>query len=387
MAITEAVLESLAKSVDLRIEALNTPTSPGQPQDFQIRPASLLLSPSALTLSPLGGLIPTEASLTSAIPVELTVEWGVEDVAGNAVKPEEAILCSRPTGASATLDRTLQTTVMVLPDFVELVRDPTELPAKTRYVTASVTLTVKLPEPRTVQATVPLLRYPVTVPAIPVPTLAVFFAKPTLGVVTSSGELQDGDQFALIVVPESSPIGGITALRAAFDRLLEITGTANRLIALAGSVAGVLPALTELGTGLGDIGGLLRALDAHKVTGGRVGVAFVSADRIPNLNEVDTILDAHYFGPIAINDVEAEDTISSFVFVGPPGRKLRCFQNRGYKGEHLTVTTGNACLAIVHELENVPPHHVEPDHPLVKPTVEQHGNTELNNRFSAMAFL
>ena len=391
MAITATVLENLAKSVDLRIEALNTPASPGQPQDFQIRPASPMVSPASLTLGPLGGLIPTEASLSSAIPVELTVDWGVEDVAGNSVDQTEAVFCSRGAPTSPSLDETLQTTVMVVPDFVELVRDPTEIPAKTRYITASVTLTANLPppaEPRDVEARLPLLRYPITVPAIPVPTVAIFFAKPTLGVVagTDPPQLQDGEHYALIVVPTNSPIGGISGLRGAFETLLRITATANQLVSLAASVSfSVIPALTQLGVGLD---GLTRALDEHKVLGGRVGVAFISADRIPNLNEIDTILDAHYLGPIPVNDVEAEDTISSLVFLGPPGRQLRCFQHRNYRGEHLTVTTGSACLAIVNELANVPPQNVLPDHPpLVKPAVEQSGTTALDNRLSGVVFL
>ena len=352
------------------------------------------MSPSTLTLNPLGGLIPTEASLLAALPVQLRVDWGVEDVAGNPVQPTEAIFCSRSAETSPSLDRSLQTTVMVLPDFVELVRDPTETPAKTRYVTATVTLAVNVStdpqQPRLVEAKVPLLRHPITVPAIPVPTVAIFFASHTLGVVAGSdpAELQSGDQFALIVVPQNSPIGGITALRTVFDKLLEITGTLNQIVALATPVIGsVLPALSELGVGLKDVDGLIRALDVHKVSGGRVGVAFISADRIPNLNEIDTILDAEHWGPIAINDVEAEDTISSFVFLAPPGRQLRCFRHQDYKGAHVTVTTGGACLAIVRELVNVPPQHVLPTNLLVKPDVDQDGNVALNNRLSAIAFL
>jgi hypothetical protein len=392
MAITEQVLENLARSVDLRVEALNTPTSPGQPQDFQITPAALLLSPiTSLPLSPLGGLIPTEASLTGALPVELTVTWGVEDVAGVPLESGEVVFCSRSQPTSPELDKTLQTTVMVLPDFVELTRNMVEVPCKTRYVTASVTLSVNLStdpnNPRKVKTTLPLLRHPITVPAIPIPTVAIFFAKPTLGVLVNSDppELQDGDQFALIVVPEDSPIASITALRAVLEKLMEITGTANKLIGLAEPLAtSFLPSLTELGLGVGGIGGILRALDAHKVLGASVGVALVAADRIGNLNNLEMIRNANHWG---LNDVEAEDTISSFLFLAPRGRKLRCFQNRDFKGAHVTVTTGNACLAIVNELENVPPHNVLPTNVLVKPLVEQHGNFAMNDRFSAMAFL
>jgi hypothetical protein len=364
------VLENLAKSVDLRIEALDTPTSPG-PQDFQIRPASLLLSAA-------GDLLPTEVSLLAAIQVTLTVDWGIEDVEGNPLDQAEAVVCSRGSSTSDSLDRTLQATVMVAPDFVELVHDPTEIPAKTRYVTASVELKATKDGKELTTAKLPVLRHPITVPAIPIPTLAIFFAKPTLGV-TETGDLQDGEQYALIVVPSNSPIGGVSAVRGVFDELMQITKTANQVAELAGFATGALPALLELGGGLDA---LLGALNAHKVLGSRVGVAFVAADSIPNLNNVDTILNVHWY-----NDVEAEDTISSFVFVGPPGRQLRCFQDRDYHGQHVTVTTGSAALAIVNDLLTAPPATLpETAPPATPPSAEQHGSTPLDNRLSALVF-
>src|SRR4029078_8522166 len=98
MALTPLGLSNLAKSVDLRIEALNAPTAPGQPQVFAIRPAALLLSA-------LGPLIPTEACLNAALPGGLSVTWGVEDVDGTPLGPDEAVTYS--TAAEA-----LETTVM-----------------------------------------------------------------------------------------------------------------------------------------------------------------------------------------------------------------------------------------------------------------------------------
>ena len=60
MAITPNVLENLAKAVDLRIEALNTPTSPGQPEvsrSVPLRSCCVGARPSSNPLTG-GGLIP-----------------------------------------------------------------------------------------------------------------------------------------------------------------------------------------------------------------------------------------------------------------------------------------------------------------------------------------
>jgi hypothetical protein len=374
-------LEILARSADLRIEPLNTPTAPGQAQDFQIRPASLqfIPTPSAvpvpLATSLLNGLIPTDALLTAARSVRMEVVWGVEDRDGNAVGHNEAIVCSRPMDSAPDLAQSLQATVLVIPDFVELVRDAVPLPIKTRYVTASVTLTAG-PGPRD-RIQLPLLRYPITIPAVPIPTLAIFFAKPHLGL-DENGALQGGDQFALIVVPQNSPVGDLPALRAVLDRLADLMRTVDNVRTLAGLGADALPAVGQLTQGAATLAG---ALNAH-VVGSKVGVAFVAADRIPNLNDVDTIKRGIFH-----NDIEAEDTISSLVLLGPPGRRLRCFHDRGYTGRSLVVATGGACIAIVNEMTAAPvavlPTAIDG---VVAPNTNQTSDG-LDNQMSSVAFL
>lgn len=382
MAITPAGLENLARSADLRIEALDTPTAPGQPQDFQIRPASLQFIPtpstlpSALTASLLNGLIPTEAVLTAASAVKMEVEWGVEDRNGNAVGKDKAIVCSRGTDTAASLAKSLQATVLVLPDFVELVKDAAALPIKTRYVTASVTLSVGKGPKDSIK--LPLLRYPITVPAIPIPTLAVFFAKPKLAV-DEKGGLQSGDQFALIVVPKNSPIGDLPALRAILYALPELMRTVDNIKSLAGLAGDVLPALSQLTESANKLAG---ALNAHMI-GLNVGVAFVAADRIPNLDDVDIkrgiLSDDH--------DLRAEDSISSLVLLGPPGRRLCCFGDRGYTGRALIVATGGACIAIVNDMTNAPVAVLPPKIDGLDPPRTTLTSNWLDNRMSSLAFL
>ena len=383
MALTLAGLENLARSADLRIEALNTPTAPGQPQDFQIRPASLEFIPtpsalpSPLSASLLNGLVPTETLLNAASAVRIEVAWGVEDREGNVIGQDEAIVCSRGTDTAANLARSLQATVLVLPEFVELVRDATALPIKTRYITASVTLSTG-PDAVKQSIKLPLLRYPITVPAIPIPTLALFFAKPNLGL-DESGGLQSGDQFVLIVVPENSPIGDLPALRALLDTLAELSRTVDNIKTLAGLTGDVLPALGQLTESATVLAG---TLGAHMI-GSEVGVAFVAADRIPNLNDIDTIRRGLFS-----NDIEAEDTISSLVLLAPPGRRLRCFQHRDYTGRALIVATGGACIAIVNALTNAPVAVLPPEIPgLVDPPTTTQTADGLDNRMSSLAFL
>jgi hypothetical protein len=382
MAISLAGLESLARSADLRIEALNVPTAPGQPQDFQIRPASLHFIPtpsalpSPLTTSLLNGVVPTEGVLNAASAVRMEVEWGVEDREGNTVGQSEAIVCSRGTDTVASLARSLQATVLVLPDFVELVRDSTALPIKTRYVTASVTLSVGTGSKRE-SIKLPLLRHPITVPAIPIPTLAVFFAGPTLGV-DENGGLRSGDQFALIVVPENSPIGDLPALRAILETLAELNRTVDNIKTLAGLAGAVLPAVGQLAESANSLAG---ALNAHMI-GSEVGVAFVAADRIPDLNDIDTIKRG-----FLSNDIEAEDNISSLVLLAPPGRRLRCFQHVDFTGRALIVATGGACIAIVNEMTDAPVAVLPPEIAGLDPPTTKQTSAGLNNRMSSLAFL
>ena len=358
MALTSTGVENLAKLVDLRIEALNTPNSGGQAQVFQVRPSALLLSAS-------GALIPTDTVLNSAIPVPFSVKWGVEDVGGTPLGPEEAVTYSKPGAKTPRgIEQALEATVMVLPDFVEL---GGELPTKTLYVTA--TVTVERAGDQTTE--LKLLRHPISVPAIPIPTVAIFFAKPDLGVV--NGELNpEFPHFALIAVPRDSPIAGVTALRDACEQLQEVAKRATQLVGLAGLPGVGLPPLHLLGVGLGT---LLDSLNLYGIRQHEVGVAFLSADFVRNLNNVDMI-DGWFR-----NDIEAEDTISSFVLLGPPGRRLGIYQDRHFGGRHATISASNACITIVNDLSTVPPTTLPPEQ------AEQAGGPALDNRISGIAFL
>lgn len=450
-------LQNLLKSADFRIEALNTPTSPGQPQVFQIRPSTVQFLPATPTLpGPIGTtfidippialpsvdipafsvptttvppmidipsfalpsvdippfavpagiqsipiLLPTAEILNAAVPVAITVVWQVEELSGGNVGKDRAILFpdkepaetvrargSRLGGEAAvgSVDRTstgngvetvetlatsLQTTVMVLPQFVDLVRDFPPPPIKTLYLSATVTLSHG-----NLAAKLKLTRFPITVPAIPVPTLAAFFAGKSLGVV------KDEDyQFVLIVVPENSPVADLPAVRAVLKTLSDIMQTVDAIKALAGLADDVLP-LPALSSLTGSAGTLLQALNRH-IPSSDIGVAFATADRIGDLNNIDTIKRSFWR-----NDIEAEDTISSLAFIAPPGRRLLVRRHDSLSGKGMVVQTGDACIAIVNEIKDGAVAEPEAVAGLDPPIIHQSfDGPDLGNRLSSMAFL
>jgi hypothetical protein len=361
MAITPEVLQNLAKMADLHIETLNHPTWGGEPQVFQVRPSELLLTAA-------GDLIPTETVLSAAIPVKIEVTWGVEDIEGNPLGSDQAI-----THAGVG-QKALQVAVMVLPDFVELRREQT-LVTKTRYVTAKAKLTVTTIDPisgaqRIVSAEVPLLRHPITVPAIPVPTAAIFFRGDDLGVV--DGERGPEPQFVLIAVPADSAIAGISALRDACETLQRLTGTASDLLKAASFVGVGLPSLKKLGAGLDT---LITALNVHRIQSD-CGVAFLPGDSVRNLNNTDVIKHSFFR-----NNIEAEDEISSLVLLGPPGRRLSVYRHRDFKGRGADIISSDSCITIVPNLRSVPPPTDPEEH-----STQVGGPPILNAKISSIAF-
>lgn len=346
MAIATDTLLNFARSQDLRIEALNEPTTPGQPHVFRVRPL-------ALVMPVLGGLIDP----ATALPISITVSWSVENAGGVTLAADEAVVYARRGNA-------LEATVMVLPDFVELTR--TYQPGtKTRYVAATAVLGVTQgTETTTVE--LPLVRHPITVPAVPVPTLAMFFHARKLGIEGNS--LASGHQFLLIGVPGDSPIAGVAALRGALDTLRRVSQTADNIASLAGLAGVGLASLTSLGTGLDEV---IHAIDLHRPKS-NVGVAFLVGDGVRNLNDIEMVRQRW-------NDIEAEDEISSIVFLGPPGRMLNIHRDDNFSGTSNRITASAQCLTIVRRLTQGPP--------VTEPSGLSGGTAVLDNAISSYAFV
>lgn len=105
-----------------------------------------------------------------------------------------------------------------------------------------------------------------------------------------------------------------------------------------------------------------------------VGVGFAVGDKIRNLNNIELVRGR-------FNDIEAEDEISSLVLLGPPGRRLSVFRDRGFTGRGATITSSDLCITIVNSLSEVPP--------VTKPPglSVQVAGPALNDRISSIAFL
>jgi hypothetical protein len=81
-------------------------------------------------------------------------------------------------------------------------------------------------------------------------------------------------------------------------------------------------------------------------------VVFRKADRINNFNNIDLIKRPWYS-----NDIEAEDELSSLVFVGARGKMAECFNDRDCdQGEgKFTLTVGPKLFVIVRNLHSKRP--------------------------------
>ena len=263
--------------------------------------------------------VPMDVTTTSTVPVQVEVQWHVRDENGN---PIADVAWSDGTqsgtgdppvlvGNEALADLTLTFSAV----FVELTSTPA--PVAQRSVSAS----IRLSAATTSTGWVDLPPVTVPIPAVPVPTALVLF--------------QDSNfrNNKLLVVPASSPIvdPARTLLETALDTLNSTLGTLGAAVGLAAFFVGNLQAVKD-------------ALDA----GGNV--VFRKTDSIGNLNDLD--LESGF-----LNDTEAEDELSSLIFIGPPGRRVQAFNDRNLsdsEGE-MDVTIGPELLVLASSLHSNSP--------------------------------
>jgi hypothetical protein len=170
------------------------------------------------------------------------------------------------------------------------------------------------------------LRQKVDLPAIGIPTLAFLF----------QGKLQEPP--VLVLIPSNSPLGQESFM----DLLLEVSATLDQL-------KGIVAFLGLFVDRVNDVN--------SRIQGANVKVK--KADEIRDLNGVDLI--SHPNWPnvtnIPFNDTEAEDEISSLVFFGPPGRRLKCYNARNFsdsQGE-MHVTVDHLMMAFINNLHTASP--------------------------------
>ncbi len=275
-------------------------------------------------LGRLTGSVPIPADL----PVRVEVKWSVRDGDPDHtdISSQEGTAFLAPDGLGSP-----EVSFVFPPQVVELTSTPAP-PAVERFVRASVRLTAGGAETPFIELKPDV---PILVPALPVPTVLALFLhtnfEPRQG---------DDDGATLIVVPSNSPLRTVqqlqpvlNALESAVSSLSSFTGFASFLL------------------GIRDLTAALPA-QPH--------VQFRATDSIGNLNDI-TLIQRGLFE----NDTEAEDELSSLIFIGPAGKRVQCFNARDFDdgegqiditiGRQSDGTIGQQLFAIVRSLHSASP--------------------------------
>jgi hypothetical protein len=267
------------------------------------------------TLSQLVGtiLIPIE------MPVGMSVSWQILDSDGMTLM-EGPTTFSAPNGVAGPAVSFI---------FASQTKEWTNAPSQPLdvarlYVQATVTLTAGGLAP----VSVALPKLPVDIPAIPIPSVAVFFRHSNFAAMDS-----DDDGFAFILVPNNSPFTSLQQLQPALETL---QSTVSNLVGLA-QFAAFLTGLSQL----------TRALSAQP------HIQFRVADASNNFDNLDSVT----MIPTAWFDIDAEDQISSIIFIGPDKRSLQCFNDtkRSTSQGDFILTIGEQLFVAVRQLSFRPP--------------------------------
>ena len=321
-------LDLLAKDVVFSNTAFGTPGWIDDPAIAKTLPLyNMALAIPALDNSGVPGLVgKLKGTFPVAVPGEalpkLAITWTVTDDGGNVLAEGSDILA--PAGLSnPTLD------LVFLPIFARF--DGASLPAVKRFIAASGTLSVG-----TTSVPVMIPPIPVLLPVIPFPKVLAL---------TVDSNFRGA---ALILVSGNSGVTTIDHLRAV---LQPVRSAINTLTGIA-KFAAML-------TGIDTLTSILNA--AH--------IELRKGDKFDNLNDITLIQNAWYE-----NDIEAEDELSSFVYLAPPSQreggsdnKVAMCNDRNQKDGQgkFTVNTGESFVALCATLHSNTPTVVPGDAALV----------------------
>lgn len=265
-------------------------------------------------LSQLAGTFP----IAVEVPVSVSVAWSVVDSSGNAVAEGPGTFTA-PNGLTSP-----EATFLFVPQTVELT-NTTTVSFVRLFIRATVTLTAGT---TTHSRTLPDI--PVDIPAIPIPTVIVFFLHKNFAAANG-----DDDGAAFIVVPNNSPLRSLSQLQGVLNT---IEGTVSSLSSVAGFASFLL--------GLSELNGALAA-QPH--------IQFRAADSSNNINNFNdvTLIQRGFFE----NDTEAEDELSSLIFIGSVRKRVSCFNSRDRStGEgNFDVTIGTLLHATIRDLHSTSP--------------------------------
>ncbi|HEX2061443.1 MAG TPA: hypothetical protein VHK90_11950, partial [Thermoanaerobaculia bacterium] len=257
------------------------------------------------------------------VPVRLSIEWEVLDSDGATVLTEGPATFSAPGGMAAA-----NLTVVFPPVTVELTSN-LAAPLTRRFIRATITLSAGS---TTHSFTLPLI--PLDLVAVPIPSVVVFFLHAQLA--ARSG---DDEGAAFIVVPNDSPIHSVEALQSTLSTLQSTLSSLTSIAEMAAFLAG----LTDLS----------NALSAQPHVQFRVAD---SSNNFDNFNDVT--LKTHWMGWLfGWTNTEAEDELSSMIFLGPQRKTVRCFNDRARTPGQgsFDLTIGPKLHAIIRDLHSATP--------------------------------
>lgn len=293
--------------------------------------------------------IPIQTTGPVERPLAVSVRWRITDDGRTATDvswtlnpdgaPDDSNPVNRPfsgRGGDVSPDpaRALQPLQIIFPPAFTELTDPVQSsspPVISRTIHASVRLQTRDTGISSDWIDLPPLS--VTFPAIPVPTVLVLFKGSDFG------------DNIVIVVPSTSPLSDvgtvIGALNALNTTISSLTMPLPSTDPLSISLAALLSRLADLPTRIQGIRDR-RGED----------VLFRKADEIAYLFDV-----VWYWGILYIGRDTAQDNISSLIFIGPPRRRVDCFNADNFRDieGQMYVTLGPELIAEISSLDSASP--------------------------------
>ncbi len=285
-------------------------------------------------LGQLSGMIPlvvqrTEKTQPPETPIRASVRWRIRDERG-AIVP---VSWSIAGGASGTGGETLQSLgtlpAMAPPSltltfpllFTELSTRALPLPRRTIEVAIRLEVT-------TVGITTGWVDLPpltITLPAIPVPRIAIFTEDADFG-----GRV-------LVVVPSGSP----------FTTISEMTTALTSLVATLTPLPS-MPGLSIFLSQFAPTGSITMAFATPRAL-------FQVADSMPFMR--NAAWEKGWLDTNVIHASNAEDSISAIALIGPPGRTIECFNAREFAPHEgqINITTGAGIMTTIRDLNSASP--------------------------------
>ena len=305
-------------------------------------------------LGALSGTIPIPIDVTAptTFPVQADVRWRVRGQQGKSVSDFLWRIAGGASGSGGEIAPPIAQALSELTlDFVIFTDHlGVDLPTVRRTLQAA----LRLEANGVSTGWIDLPAVDLDVVAIPVPTVAML---------CQGGQLGSN---RLVIVPGSSPFITQQALETVLDalnvKLAEVSGLVSFL------------------------GHLVSAITRIKALPTNVRVGFKNADQIGNLNDID-------FASGTLNDDEVEDEVSSMLLLGPPGRRIECFNARNLSTSEgmMVVDVGIEMFTVVENLHSAfPPSdlagHVAVPKPPTGTRFFLHDITTFGNEFSSVRF-